>query len=95
METIEAVAVKYGDLILSVEKPGRHHHVFWALDKAIGGQEKMVNGRYPFVGTETQGFITSTGRFVDRIEGCKLARAADQIKHKTGPADMLFSDCMW
>jgi len=95
MEMIEAAAVKYGDLILSVERPGRHHNVFWALDKVIGGQDKMVNARYPFIGTETQGFLTSTGRFVDRLEGCVIARAADQIKHKTGPEDTLFSECMW
>ena len=33
------------------------------------------------VGREAQGFLTSKGRFVDRKEGFKIAKANDQIWH--------------
>jgi hypothetical protein len=32
-----------------------------------------------------QGFITSDGRFVDRIEGCNLAFLSGQVKQKDKP----------
>jgi len=64
---------------------GRHHTVMHVLH-ARGIDVKDVT---------SQGFITSEGRWVDRYEGCKIARAANQIKQKTGPDDMLFSEDMW
>ncbi len=39
---------------------------------------------------ETQGFVTECGKFVDRIEGAKIALAAGQVKNLRGP--MLFSE---
>jgi len=86
METISAAAIKAGDLVISVPQPGRHHHVLHEMDRL--GLDAIVHGKL-------QGFITSSGRFVDREEGCRLAEAAGQIRHKTGPADVLFSECMW
>ncbi len=84
MEKIAAAALRKGELILSIPPPARHHTIFWAAD-ALG---------YPQMHYE-QGFTTTTGRFVDREEGCSIAIAAGQIKEKTGPADILFSECMW
>lgn len=39
-----------------------------------------------------QGFVTTTGRFVDRIEGLKIAEAANQIIKKHHPKDRLLSE---
>lgn len=64
---------------------GRHHTNLHILS-ALGISVKDMNN---------QGFMTSTGRWVDREEGCKIARAAGQIRHKTGPDNILFSEDMW
>ena len=39
-----------------------------------------------------QGFVTTTGRFVDRIEVLKVAEAANQIIKKHHPKDRLMSE---
>lgn len=39
-----------------------------------------------------QGFMTTLGRFVDRKEALKIARANGQIKHKHAPKDILLSE---
>lgn len=85
-ERIAAAAIKVHEAVISVPRPGRHHTVFRALaDAGIRWQ----------VGTETQGFVTSDGRFVDRDEGFQIANAAGQIVQKHGPATHLFSEDMW
>lgn len=74
-------------LIVSVSTPGRHCHISWWL------------GAHGMTGEEQrdQGFLTSTGRFVDRKEGCAIARAAGQIdeEKKTGGANTLYSEDLW
>ena len=70
VETITAAAIKVGDLVCFVERPGRHHDVFYAMDRAGFGDR---------VGAEEQGFITSAGRFVGRSSAKKIADAARQI----------------
>jgi hypothetical protein len=42
-----------------------------------------------------QGFVTSTGRFVDRTEGARVALAAGQIKELRYQPDTLFSEELW
>lgn len=55
-------------------------------------------GKGHFVGiemserAEDQGFITSTGRFVNRTEAATLAKKAGQIKNET---KILFSEDLW
>lgn len=78
------------DLIMSVPKPGRHHHVL-----NIASLNKVVNQDEHHLAYWDQGFLTNTGRFVDRKEGCTIARAANQIVQKTGPEEILFSEDMW
>jgi hypothetical protein len=84
VERIVAAAMKKGEAIFAVEKPGRHGSIFKALNDI--GME---------LNEDDQGFLTSFGRFVDRRSGCTIARAAGQILKKTGPADVLFSEDMW
>lgn len=45
--------------------------------------------------SDPQGFLTTTGRFVDRIEGLAIATAAGQLIRKTNPQDILFSEDLW
>ena len=39
-----------------------------------------------------QGFVTSTGRFVDRVEALSIAYNAGQVIHKHHPLDELMSE---
>lgn len=67
-EVIVAAALRIGNLILSVPRPGRHHDVFRAAHEA----------GLP-LGYREQGFVTSTGRFVDRRKARLIAEAAGQL----------------
>lgn len=85
-ERIVAAAIQIDGVTHSLPAPARHHDVMYALDEDYWKK---------CMGTEESGFLTSAGRFVDREEGCRIARAAGQIKLKTGPEHILFSECMW
>lgn len=86
MERIAAAAMRIGNLVVSMPQPARHHTILWELDRL---------GIDPFIAPDDQGFVTDLGRFVDREEACQIARDRGQIKHKTGPEHILFSECMW
>lgn len=85
-ESIEKAAILYNGVVHSVLRPGRHHDVFRkiVLETKVGS----FNG-------SIQGFVTNHGRFVKRDEACVIAVRADQIKIKTGPAHLLFSEDIW
>lgn len=91
-ETIVAAAMLYDltghsdrravQTIVSAPPPARHHNLF-AL-------------AWPVVPTE-QGFLTSSGRFVDREEGLKIALGSGQpmIDHPSRHDRLLFSEDLW
>ena len=92
METIESAAFRFPDgVIFSMPRPARHHTLFLELKRLreIG----FSNRRPPH--REEQGFLTSTGRFVDGTEGLAIAQAANQIIKKHERAPILFSEDMW
>lgn len=74
------------DLIVTSPQPGRHHTAIHGLH-ALTGHKTSAD--------DEQGFVTSDGVFVDRKEGCRIARAAGQIVTKHGPDDVLYSEDMW
>lgn len=81
-ETIVGVSIVYKGVTWSMPKPNRHHDVI-----------RMIGGIY---GKDVQGFITSTGRFVDRVEGLALALAAGQVLDVDNiRAGRLFSEDVW
>lgn len=81
MTTIERVAIEFSDVTLSLPKPNRHHHlVEWHAQ--MGGKGSGMR----------QGFITSDGKFVNRIEAAKIAFASGQIDR---PKRYLFSEDLW
>lgn len=86
-ETIERAAIFYNDTIYSVPRPGRHHTVI----------KMMYDDGFPTeaMALKNQGFVTSAGRFVDRYEGARVARAAGQIIREPTPPDMLTSEDVW
>jgi len=81
-EIIVAAAVRYGDIIVFKERPGRHSD---ALN--FGGRESRDHG-----------FVTSRGRFVDREEAGFIVKATGQglpRPGKSNPKQCLFSEDMW
>lgn len=87
-ERIVMAAWRENGAIYAVERPGRHHTVFHRM-----GEVGRVSSENPLACES--GFITSEGRYVDRKEGCIIAKAAGQIIEKHGGADTLFSEDMW
>jgi hypothetical protein len=85
-ERITEVAIKLVScqgLIFSLRNPNRHCNVF----------DMMGSYREEFrQGVDIQGFVTDSGRFVNRKEAAKIAFAAGQtpVKH-----DVLFSEDVW
>lgn len=80
------------DVILSVPSPGRHNHVLW------WAHTHAFDAIYGMTGKD-QGFLTSTGRFVDREEAYEIAKAAGQLEGrvKTGNQHdgVLYSEDLW
>lgn len=78
-ENILCVAFLYSKddkkIILSLKRPLRHHHIVWKYGQYI--KQLKDNGF-----EETQGFLTNTNKFVNRIDGLKIAINANQILKK-------------
>lgn len=70
-------------VIVSAPPPARHHNLFIA-HHLLGAPDES-------------GFLTSTGRFVDREEGLRIALASGQpmIDHPSRHATRLFSEDLW
>ncbi len=88
-EKIVAAAIKSrrSDIIYYLDPPARHHDVIQIMP-VVGSGPRRERG--------TQGFLTSSGRFVDRAEGLAIAIAANQIIRRCGgDDDELFSENLW
>jgi hypothetical protein len=75
-------------VVVSKPAPARHHHVIHEVAVATG---KPV---HPLA----QGFVTSTGRFVDRKEAMVIALTAGQLldpSKVTGAMPQLYSEDVW
>lgn len=82
-DPIIAAAIKLDGKIFSVPKPGRHHDII----------HKMVqDGVKPHAGI--QGFVTQSGKFVDRQTGAKIAISNGQVSKLLSPPE-LFSEDLW
>lgn len=86
-ERIIASSIKHPDgKIYAADAPGRHHHCIALM--SLHGVTGPGN-------TQNQGFITNTGRYVNRREGLAIAVAANQLIQKTNPPEILFSEDVW
>lgn len=86
---ITHVAIQYNGKIYSLEKPARHHDVIRMIAKENGVGVK---------GSDTQGFLTSDGTFLNRRDAFKLASTNGQMLPR-GPNEYnggeLFSEDLW
>ncbi len=84
-ELIVAAAVYHG-CVISLPKPARHHTILHSLS-LMGIDAMLIHG-------DNQGFITSEGRYVNRVEAFGIAYKAKQIpRDSKGP--QLFSEDLW
>jgi hypothetical protein len=84
-ETIATAAIRVEGTVYSAPRPGRHCDVF-----------KVMPERDVYLARlDDQGFVTSTGRFVDRKEAAVIARAAGQLIREPTPHYMLTSEDVW
>ena len=84
-ELIATAAICHEDLIFSMPRPYRHHHI----------AHKMFFSDLPKSWQRYQGFVTTTGRFVDRKEAAQIALASGQITELKFVSDELFSEDLW
>jgi len=85
-ERIVSVAINIKGVIASLPAPARHGDVLKALQQL----NKII------IRPDRQGFLTSTGRYVNRREGGQIALANNQTL--TGSlqwGDELFSEDLW
>jgi hypothetical protein len=89
-EKIDCAAIRHADgTVFTVPRPGRHHDVIAAMTQA----RKPYNG--PGIGQHVQGFVTDTGRFVDRYEARRIAEEASQLLDRESGLPQLYSEDVW
>ena len=85
-ERIVAAAIQYGATI-SLPQPARHDTILKAMDLLMSIDATKVK-------PHDQGFITDTGRFVNRVEAYQIAYRAKQVG-ETDQYPLLFSEDLW
>lgn len=83
-EKIVAVGIRHRGLFITLPAPARHGDVLkplWDIDGVL-------------VQPDDQGFITSSGRWVGRIEAADIARFAGQVTKLIAPP-RLYSEDVW
>lgn len=68
----------------------RHPQCMYAMISITG-----LRSTEPEVGEYVQGFLTSENRFVDRVEGAKIALASGQITELNYSKTKLYSEDLW
>jgi hypothetical protein len=84
-ELIVAAAIRWENLVVMVERPGRHGNCINPMH-ALGLPHR------------DQGFVTNRGRFVDRTEAAEIVvRSGQGTARDFGPdyPESLFSEDMW
>lgn len=87
-ERITRAAIRYKGNIVSLPQPARHHDII----RHIADELKWHPHYLPVCGPEDQGFVTNTGRFIDRVEAYRVALNAGQLLRGT---PNLFSEDVW
>lgn len=82
-ERIMAAGVRLNDHLHWLRPPARHHHILNELARLVGDR----------VHAAEQGFLTTSGRFVDRKRAKEIAVAAGQVQD--GGLRELFSEDLW
>ena len=86
-ERITGVAIRTAnEITISHGEPHRHHHLIAEL-RRLGLSASDISA-------SEQGFRTSDGRFVNRIEAAEIAQRAGQLKAPMTRTE-LFSEDLW
>ena len=88
-ERIVAAALRVNGEIWSLPPPVRHNHLTYAWS-----QSHWVDDGPTKMPKHDSGFLTSEGRFVERIEAVEIAVAAGQIDAPKWPP-RLYSEDLW
>lgn len=94
---IAAAAIRIGQMVYALPPPARHHTVMWWLCGYDGdstqrtGRVVYRHMRYP----HEQGFVTTRGMFVDRVEARLIAVRAQQLLPQHLKLKELFSEDVW
>lgn len=86
VERIIAAAIQYQGVALSLPKPARHAQVMHCAEQFLPEYA---------VPAAVQGFVTSHGRFVNRVQARQIAYVAGQNPGTTGGHRDLFSEDLW
>ena len=92
-ETIVAAACRYGRLVLTVQRPGRHANIFQQYAHQF--EKYLPISRHPGGSPEEQGFLTNTGRFVTREAAWRIAVLAKQPFLRKNDGGTLYSEDLW
>lgn len=86
---ITHVAIRFMDRIFSLPKPNRHHDVIRMIAEQTG--VKTVDA-----GEEDQGFLDSSGRYLNRKQALLNALIHKQVLDENNVrCKMLFSEDLW
>lgn len=85
-EIIVAAAIQYEGVTISLPQPARHGQVLHCAEQFL--PEYVI----PAV---CQGFLTSAGRFVNRVQARQIACVGGQEPKTTGNERDLFSEDLW
>lgn len=83
-EIITHVAIKFKGKIYALPRPNRHHD---CISLAYLEFKEYIR-------TESQGFLTSKNRYIDRREAMKIARNSGQLLNET-ETELLYSEDLW
>ena len=85
-EIIVAAAIQYEGVTISLPQPARHGQILQCAEQFL-----------PDYGVHCtcQGFLTSTGRFVNRVQARQIAYVAGQETKTTGNERDLYSEDLW
>ena len=84
-ERIIAAAIQWEGVTISLPKPARHGQVLHCAEQFL-----KTNVHYA-----CQGFLTSKGRFVNRVQARQIAYVAGQEPKETGGDRDLYSEDLW
>jgi hypothetical protein len=85
-ERIISAAIQHQGVTISLPKPARHAQVLHCAEQFLPDYA---------LGAVCQGFLTSEGRFVNRVQARQIAYIAGQEPKTTGCERDLFSEDLW
>lgn len=92
---ITHVAVRFREVVYSLPKPNRHHHVFQHIIEENAKENITVN-RIDSSDPDDQGFVDADGNYLNREQGLARAIARSQIVDMQKIyARQLFSENLW